>query len=114
MNPQLIGRHPNDSYLDERSTTQNGTSLSIPFQSMVCGILTIEIFPSDQKEDRGGIVLRITNNDQGGSFLPHAKDIESGVEIHIAGDAESEVALLALRKIIDLHLSARNICHPAI
>lgn len=96
-NPRIIGRQEYDDRSGDRATTELVHTVSIPFEAGAVGKLDIEAFRSVDNEDRGGLVLRITIQDQGSSFVPYAKNVPSGVELHMAGDIEAESLVHALK-----------------
>ena len=108
-NPDVIGRDeyaatgdisPNElNGLDSRASTTLARSVSIPFEAGAIGELNISKFVSTDTEDRGGVVLRITMNNDTGSFFPYAVNIDNGVELHIAGAAEATSLMDALKAI---------------
>lgn len=67
-------------------------------------VAKVEAFVSEDDEDRGGVVLRLTSTSQidDGSFIPTARGAVGGVEIHIGGESESAAFLEALRAALDL------------
>ena len=75
--------------------------MSAEYISGACGIATVQIFHSVSDEDRGGIVLRLSINDQSCSFFPHAEVTPNGVDLHIAGEAEADSILLALKMVLE-------------
>lgn len=96
-NPRITGRQDYDGSLDERATTELVHTVSVPFEAGAVGKVEVEAFRSTGSEDRGGLVLRITVQDQASSFVPCAKSIPSGVELHMAGDIEGETLVHALK-----------------
>lgn len=106
-NPSVIGR---DEYaaidgsgaiaaddLDERAGTNLVSTVSIPFQTGAIGTLRVQVFSSTDDEDRGGVVLRITMENDASAFTPYARNIENGVEVHMAGDGEGNALINALK-----------------
>jgi hypothetical protein len=106
-NPSVVGR---DEYavvdnsgsiagnaLDERANTNLISTVSIPFQAGAIGTLRVEVFSSMDDEDRGGVVVRITMDNQASAFTPYSRNIENGVEVHMAGDAEGKALVSALK-----------------
>ena len=100
QNPHVIGRGELDDE-DERSPTINVRNITKKYEGGALGALTISVFKSSSAEDRGGLVIRITIEDQGSSFLPTAKKIPNGVEVHMAGDIEARSLIHALRSALD-------------
>lgn len=96
QHPDIIGRY-NENETDPRAKSQLVHSVSVPFEGGAIGEVTVSVFRSTDKEDRGGIVLKITLEDHASSFLPLAKTIPSGVELHMAGDIEAESFINALK-----------------
>lgn len=99
-NPPIIGRQEYDDSLDNRAATELVHKASIAYEAGAVGKLEVETFKSVDSEDRGGLVLRITIQDQGSSFIPYAKNIPSGVELHMAGDVEGESLVDALKEAL--------------
>lgn len=97
MNPKIFGR--SSSVEEDRSDTYKSLISSIPYQGGACGKLTAEVYISKQKEDRGGMVLRITGDDSE-AFIPYAKNIEKGIEIHMAGSTEAKVLVDLLKGVL--------------
>lgn len=110
MNPSIIGR---DEYaaiadngsistedLDERAETKLISTVSVPFQAGAIGTLRVQAFSSMDDEDRGGIVLRITVENDASAFTPYSLNIENGVEVHMAGDAEGKALVYALSESV--------------
>ena len=98
-NPKVLGRSFGEKpeTADARASTVSGPQISISYISGAIGAVHVEVFTSTDDEDRGGIVLRITVEDQASSFVPVAKNIANGVELHLAGDAEGASLVRALR-----------------
>lgn len=96
-NPRILGRQEYDDRPDGRAATELVHTVTIPFEAGAVGKLNIETFRSVDNEDRGGLVLRITIEDQGSSFVPYAENVASGVELHMAGDIEAESLVHALK-----------------
>jgi hypothetical protein len=95
--PVVIGRLP-DNDLSERAGTKHVSCTSVPYKGGAIGEVTVDIYRSTDISTRGGIVLRITSKDKAESFIAHAKVIEGGIELHMAGDIEGRSLLEALRK----------------
>lgn len=83
-----------------RSSAVSGPKVEVGYCSGAQGTATVEAFFSTNDEDRGGIVLRIAAKGTDCSFIPAAKDIEGGVELHLAGQAEAESFIRALRGVL--------------
>jgi len=109
-NPSVIGR---DEYavvedrgsiaaqdLDERAETKLTCTVSIPFQAGAIGTLHVQTFSSLDDENRGGIVLRITIENEASAFAPYSLNIKNGVEVHMAGDAEGKALVNALKESV--------------
>jgi hypothetical protein len=109
-NPSVIGR---DEYaaiddsgavaaddLDERAGTNLISTVSIPFEAGAIGTLRVQVFSSMDDEDRGGVVLRITMENDASAFTPYSRNIENGVEVHMAGDAEGKALVNALKESV--------------
>lgn len=98
-NPGVIGRFNGDE-TNERATTEKVCSIAVPFEGGAVGEVKISVFRSTDVEDRGGIVLRITLDDRASSFQPYSKNINGGVELHMAGDIEAQSLSTALKGAI--------------
>lgn len=94
--PDIIGRY-NEDETTSRADTQLIHSVSVPFEGGAIGEVTVSVFRSTDQEDRGGVVLRITLEDQASSFLPFSRTIPSGIELHMAGDIEAQSFVHALK-----------------
>ena len=97
--PAVIGRSP-DGDLHSRAETDLVYSKSVPFARGVRGDVTVDIFRSKDISTRGGVVLRITSRGDPESFIAHAEFIDGGIELHMAGEAESRSLLDVLRTAI--------------
>jgi len=95
-NPNVMGRLDGDE-TDERAPTELVTTISLPFEGAAIGNVTVSVFRSTDTEDRGGIVIKINLKNEASSFQPYAKNIEDGVELHVAGDIEAQSVLAAVR-----------------
>lgn len=63
-------------------------------------MLTAELFESIDDEDRGGVVIRIKlPQTESGDYIPYARLIPDGIEIHMAGDSEGHALVEALRQL---------------
>lgn len=95
--PDVIGRADASNLIDHRSSA----SLVATARGMSgFGSIKIDAFASVDDEDRGGVVLRIRMTDRGDGFEPFARNIPGGVEIHMAGDAEGEGMMVAMREVL--------------
>jgi hypothetical protein len=95
--PVVIGRLP-DNDLHERAPTKHVFSTTIPYEGGAIGEVTVDIYRSTDISHRGGVVLRVTSRNDAESFIAHAKVIDGGIELHMAGDIEGRSLLEALRK----------------
>lgn len=101
--PQILARSDMDDLgfkPDSRSASTLVREVRIPYEGGAVGEVLIGVFKSTSSEDRGGLAIRITIRDEGQSFIPYAKLIDGGIEIHIAGDIESKVVADALRQAL--------------
>lgn len=102
---ELIGLME-DGMVDVRATCKEVSSVTIPYSSGATGKIQGVLFQSMDDEDRGGIVLRLTLENEGGSFFPFAKMSEivnnkvGGIEIHMAGEVEADAFLDVLRSLL--------------
>ena len=95
----VIGRIDDDS-TDTRAQCKVVSSVSIPFEGAAIGEIQAVRLVSTDCEDRGGCVLKVTLRNGASSFLPFAKNIDGGVELHMAGDIEARALLAALRALL--------------
>jgi hypothetical protein len=94
--PSIISRAEDDE-LHNRAATEELHAVQVPFSGGAVGTINITAFKSVDNEDRGGLVFRITLKDEASSFIPYAKSIDGGIELHMAGDIESESLVHALK-----------------
>jgi hypothetical protein len=96
--PTILGRSAGDSpdNADARAATVKVGEVSIPYTSGAVGVARVELFRSVDDEDRGGVVLRLTVDDHGSSFVPTVSVLPNGVELHLTGDAEADALLRAI------------------
>ena len=95
--PKILGRVENDGYIDQRASTHALRTVDVSFEAGAVGKLTVTVFKSNDEEDRGGLIFRITLDDIGSSFIPHAIALENGIELHMAGDIEAQSLVQALK-----------------
>jgi hypothetical protein len=96
--PDVLGRQEDDAFEpDPRASSKLIHSVSVPFEAGAIGEVKVEVFRSVDEGDRGGIVIRATLKDEASSFVPHAKLIPSGVELHMAGDIEAKSLIDAMK-----------------
>ncbi|QMV72423.1 hypothetical protein HS961_06005 [Comamonas piscis] len=102
QNPKILGRmeEEDDDDVDERASTTLFTEKSASYEAGAIGKVTVAVFKSNDMEDRGGLVLRITLENQASSFVPHSKNLENGIELHMAGDAEAASLVRALKEAL--------------
>ena len=98
--PKILGRVENDGYIDQRASTHALRTVDVSFEAGAVGKLTVTVFKSNDEEDRGGLIFRITLDDIGSSFIPHAIALENGIELHMAGDIESKSLVQALKSVL--------------
>lgn len=99
---QVLGRSagdPNDA-VGPRAKARPGPRITIPYTSGAIGDVTVQVFTSVDDEDRGGVIIRLAVNDGGSSFIPAAQATATGVDIHMAGDAEAACLIRALRAVL--------------
>lgn len=97
QSPAILGRMENDELIDSRASTQVVNTVEFPFEGGAIGKIVVTVFKSKDNDDRGGLVFRITLDDQGSSFIPHAVSLENGIELHMAGDIEAQSLVQALK-----------------
>lgn len=101
-NPSLLGRmhdEENDK-AHERAGTTAGPSACISFASGAQGDAKVQVFASNDDEDRGGVVISFSIENGDCNFIPAAKVTPTGVELHLAGDAEAASLVTALRGVL--------------
>lgn len=100
--PEILGRPAGDSNEQalSRAATSAGPEIVIPYTSGAIGAVRVQAFTSNDDEDRGGIVLRISVDDGGSSFVPAVRVTPNGIEVHMAGDAEAASLIRALRAVL--------------
>jgi hypothetical protein len=101
--PSILGRQDSDELThapDPRASTKLVAEVRIPFEGGAVGEVQVQLFRSKDIDDRGGLVFKITIADQGSSFVPYAKLIENGVELHVAGDIEAKSVALAMLGVL--------------
>ena len=96
---EVIGRMDDDT-TDARADCRVVTERTIPFGGAAYGNICATHLESTDCYDRGGCVLRITLKNEGSAFLPFAKNIDGGIEVHMAGDLEARAFLAALRLLL--------------
>jgi hypothetical protein len=100
--PDLFCReadYPNDFGPRGAKTELKHTSTQ-SYTGGAMGEMTVSVFMSTDTEDRDGIVLRITSKDSGGSYIPHAMNIENGIELHLTGAIEAKTLARVLRGVL--------------
>ena len=66
-------------------------------------VLTIKLssdFTSNNDEDRGGVVINFSIENGDCNFIPAVKVTPTGVELHLAGDAEAASLVMALKGVL--------------
>lgn len=96
---EVIGRM-DDNSTNARAKCEVVSSVSIPFEGAAIGEVYGTRFTSTESEDRGGCVLRVTLKNDASAFLPFAKNIDGGIEIHMAGDIEARAFLATIRALL--------------
>ena len=100
--PEILGRLPGESneQASSRAGTSPGPEMSIPYTSGSIGEVKVQVFTSKDDEDRGGVVIRLSVEDHASSFIPAMRMTPTGVEVHMAGDAEAACLIRALRGVL--------------
>ncbi len=98
--PNILGRTDDEDTPDSRATTRLTNTAQIKYEAGAVGEVAVSVYQSNDTEDRGGIVLQITLNDQASSFIPYARNTASGIEIHMAGDIEGKSFVRALKSAL--------------
>lgn len=96
----VLGRLEGEQGGHERAPTRLAAVACQSFTSGAVGSVTAALHKSIDREDRGGIVLRLRVDDQGCAFLPLAVTTADGVDLHLAGEAEAEALLIALELLL--------------
>ncbi len=105
-NPSLFNNMPN---LDEAAEAEEvlnraGTELLAKDDEFFWGAnegnVALELRKSNDDEDRGGFILRITSNTDDENFVAYARNIPKGVEVHLAGDGEGRALIRVLTKVL--------------
>lgn len=96
--PTILGRAAGEApgQADARATTEKIGEVTIPYGGGAQGVARVGLFRSVDDEDRGGVVLRLTVDDHGSSFVPTCRPLPNGAELHLAGDAEADALLRAI------------------
>ena len=98
--PKVIGRCHDDCLDPRAGCEEKDGDVRVTVRGQAMGLdytVNVQTLTSLDDEDRGGRIVRITcDGGQDGLFVPHAANIENGVEIHIAGDGEGIVFVNAL------------------
>ena len=111
----LVGRNkPEEGYEDD--PTENVRALAplrngakVRHLGMGATVATVQVFRSEDDEDRGGVVIRMSlSTEEPEGFLPWARNIRSGVEVHMAGEREAVALLDALRVALALPENGRT------
>lgn len=99
--PAVMGRH-DDDYLNERTASSDSVKqYTVAWNGAIPnGMMKAELFRSNGCMDECGAVLRLTGSGDG-AFIPWARVVDGGVEIHIAGEEESASFLAALRLLLE-------------
>ena len=98
--PSILGRTDDDDTTDQRATTRLTSGAFIKFEGGAVGQITVSAYQSNDDEDRGGVVLRVTLENDASSFTPVAKNVANGIEIHMAGDIEGKALIRALKSAL--------------
>jgi hypothetical protein len=114
-NPTVLGRDKDGSHehADPRASTTKEAEVTVPFHGGANGTAKVELFSSDDNEDRGGIVMRLRIVDGDCAFVPTARIFSDGVELHVAGEAEGAAILRAIIGVIAAsRISSTWACSP--
>ncbi|HPF12904.1 MAG: hypothetical protein H6830_07630 [Planctomycetes bacterium] len=95
----ILGRNPADpdAAPSQRPGVKEAASAAYRYTTGATGTSKVTVFKGKHDLDRGGMVLRFVVENVDASFLPHATITPHGVDLHIAGEAESEAMILALQ-----------------
>ena len=99
---RIIGRWSEEARTDERASTSPVATSTVEFVSGAEGASSVELLRSNDDEDRGGVVLRLTVNTEDG-WVPHAVQRGDGVDVHVCGDAEAETLLTAIEEVLRVY-----------
>ena len=95
--PRLIGRRKLDGSLHVCAETRHVHSKHVEYTGVAGGV-TVDIYRAQDPKDVV-VVLRITSTGDVG-FIAHAEVIDSGIELHLAGDQAERSLLDALHAAI--------------
>jgi hypothetical protein len=98
--PKVLGRSPDEHSTDPRADTRHRLSATVAYCSGAIGEARVDLFESVEHSDCGGFVLRLSIKDDASSMVPHAVVHPSGVDIHLAGDAEAEAILMGIQHVL--------------
>ena len=119
--PDLLGAAESECAEDAltRASTTHTAAATVAFFGVNSGgelAMAVDIFESTDDEDRGGVVVRIRLPQTAGDFIPVARQLADGVEIHMAGDEEGAALLAALTLALARSASRRysQRCRPAV
>jgi hypothetical protein len=100
----ILGRFPGESSntATSRASVIPGPKIEVEYTSGALGVAIVQAYFSRYDKDWGGIVLRFTTNDISCSFIPAVKELDNGVELHLAGEAEAASFINALKGVLDL------------
>lgn len=98
----VIGRwnYGSGDEVEERAPAELAAVGRVEYVGGAIGAVTVELCRSLDETNRGGVMLRITSRDDASSFLPFARVIPGGVELHMCGDIEARSMLEALFQAI--------------
>lgn len=93
-----MGRRPPENELHRIAETKHVHSKHAPYTGTASAGVTVDIYRAIDPKGVG-VVLRITSTGDVG-FLAHAKAIDGGIELHLAGDQAEQSLLNALHAAI--------------
>lgn len=106
----LIARDADDpDWTDCRTEAPLRVAASVTQRGYNDATATVQVFRSAEEMDRAGVVIRIgLRFGNGHGFKPWARLVESGVELHIAGENEAAAVMDALRVALALPHDGRT------
>jgi len=95
---QSHGENPDKA--DVRAKAYRVCDVSVGYEGGAIGAANVQIFKSEDCQDRGGVAIRLTIRDVASSLVPSVRVLNDGLEIHLAGDSEADSMLSALEYAI--------------
>lgn len=96
---EILGRKLDENDGEPRSVGEHLSGCEIEFAGGAAGTLRVDLYTSDAGGGYGGMVFKFQI--YGDGFIPCARQLPNGAEIHIAGDIETSAALIAIVKALE-------------